>query len=196
MENTSNTPAITVPGTVSPVWEYDITKVADCLARVAAEKDLTLPELESISGVPAGTIHKMFKHTTADPRFETVSRVAYALGVSLDTLTSIALPEVPDDVPVVVEDAALTRHSLTHMIAAFYQALRTKDEMIALLTEQLKTRKLSQLIKDIMLTLAFAGLIFYLLWDVTHPTEGLIQYQVWHDAVSGTVDKLTDYFSL
>ena len=190
-----NTPTLPVSGIITPVWEYDISKIVDYLAKVTAEKDLTLPELESLSGVPAGTIHKMFKHTTADPRFETVSRVAKSLGVSLDTLTEIALPEIPEDAPVAVEETPLTHQSFTHMIGAFCQAIRAKNEIIALLTEQIKSRKLSQLIKDALLIISFSGLIFYLIWDVTHPKEGMIQYQVWHDAAKTAIDKLSDIFT-
>ena len=194
MDNTA--PEIRVPATSNAVYDYNIIAVVDYLAKIAAEKGLSYPELEALSGVPQGTIHKMFKHTTADPRFETVSRVAKALNVSLDTLTAIAIPAPNSDLPVVIEDEPIGKILLQHILASFHQTLRAKDEQIHALTEQLKEKKRSQIPKEIFWWGCFAYLIYYLIWDLTHPSEGMFQYQVWHEYASQAVQKFIDFIGL
>lgn len=189
-------PKIRVPAVSNPVYGYNITAVVDYLAKIANEKGLSYPELEALSGVPQGTINKMFKHTTADPRFETVSRVAFALNVSLDTLTAIALPAPDPDLPVVIEDEPISKILIQHMLASFHQTLRAKDEQIRTLTEQLKEKKRSQILKDILWWGCFAYLIYYLVWDLTHPGEGMFQYQIWQKYASQAAQKFIDFIGL
>lgn len=50
------------------------------------ELAMTTEELSAKSGVPIGTLNKIFAGQTVDPKFETVKAICKALGVSLEEL--------------------------------------------------------------------------------------------------------------
>ncbi len=50
------------------------------------ELAMTTEELSAKSGVPVGTLNKIFAGQTTDPKFETVKAICKALGMSLEEL--------------------------------------------------------------------------------------------------------------
>lgn len=49
----------------------------------------TTKQISEISGVPIGTLNKLFAGQTEDPKLKTVQAVVHALGYTLDDLDSI-----------------------------------------------------------------------------------------------------------
>lgn len=47
------------------------------------ELNMTIEELSKKSGVPIGTLNKIFAGQTQDPKFETIKSICRAMGVSL-----------------------------------------------------------------------------------------------------------------
>ncbi|MHC1722776.1 MAG: helix-turn-helix domain-containing protein [Aminipila sp.] len=58
----------------------------DYLKQKKKELGFTNEELSKISGVPLGTLNKIFAGQTTDPKFETIKAICGALGVSLAEL--------------------------------------------------------------------------------------------------------------
>lgn len=73
------------------------------LKAIRDEKHITNVDLAKLADTPLATITRVFNGQTPNPTFETVSRIAIALGVSLDELTgfkSADAPPVPSRVEV------------------------------------------------------------------------------------------------
>ena len=62
----------------------------DRLAAMKKESGKTLKQISTESGVPIGTLNKLFAGQTKDPKLDTVRSVVHALGHTLDDLTDDA----------------------------------------------------------------------------------------------------------
>ncbi len=60
--------------------------VKDYLISLKQKGKFSWSDLANLSGLPEATIRKVFSGETADPRFETVSRLVIAMGGSLDKI--------------------------------------------------------------------------------------------------------------
>lgn len=58
----------------------------DLLKEKKKQLNMTTEELSQISGVPIGTLNKIFAGQTQDPKFETIKAICRALGMSLADL--------------------------------------------------------------------------------------------------------------
>lgn len=65
------------------------------LKMVKEEKGLTNAEIADLSTIPLATITRVFNEKTLNPTFETISRIAIAMGVSLDELVGLKQPDEP-----------------------------------------------------------------------------------------------------
>ena len=59
----------------------------DRLIAIKKASGKTLKQISSESGVPIGTLNKLFAGQTKDPKLDTVRSVVHALGYTLDDLT-------------------------------------------------------------------------------------------------------------
>lgn len=172
---------------------FDIEAIVACFHRVMREKDITKTELAALADVPLPTLSKILDHTTKDPRFESVARIARALNISLNTLTELAIApdaSLPSGLP---EGEQLTRFAIRHLVTAYQQIIYTLRKQIQLLEKELAEKKPNRVLRDILLVVSFVGLVFYLVWDLTHPTDGVFQYQVYARQLS---QWMTDIFAL
>ena len=192
-----NNGCIASPG-ISAVPSCDMDAVIAFINRVIREKDIDLHELSEVADVPYQTLYKILKSVTKDPRCETIFRISRALNISLDYLMVLSAGDQDTDpsLPLTVDDEPVTKSAIRHLVSAYQQTINVLKLQIASYERELKERKLSRLIRDILLAAAFAGLAFYVVWDLTHPTEGMIQYQVWRDYAAHAADKITDFFGL
>lgn len=60
------------------------------LTAIKKESGKTLKQISDESGVPIGTLNKLFAGQTKDPKLDTVRSVVHALGHTLDDLTDDA----------------------------------------------------------------------------------------------------------
>lgn len=94
------------------------------LKMIKEEKSLTNSEISTLSNIPLPTITRVFNGQTPNPTFETISRIAFALGVSLDELSGLKQPnEQPVSSP--IEDT----------LNSYVELLKEKDDRIKELKE-------------------------------------------------------------
>lgn len=94
------------------------------LKMIKEEKDLTNLEIATLSNIPLPTITRVFNGQTPNPTFETISRIAFALGVSLDELSGLRQPE---EQPV--------SSPIENTLSSYAELLKEKDDRIKELTE-------------------------------------------------------------
>lgn len=65
----------------------------DTLNHMKKNSGLTLKQIADKSGVPIGTVNKLFAGQTADPKLDTMRAIVHCLGYSLDDLMPIGEPK-------------------------------------------------------------------------------------------------------
>ena len=182
-----------INNSISVVVSFDIDAIVECFQHTMREKGLTKTELAALADVPLPTLSKILDHTTRDPRFESVARIAKALNISLATLTDLATS--PDaSLPTFPADENLSKTAVRGMIIAYQQVVFSLREQIAMLKDQLSEKRFTRIFKNILTVLSVGGVVFYLVWDVTHPDEGMIQYQMY--AAQGLSRWLAEVFTI
>lgn len=153
---------------LNTVTKYNTEALLEALRKAKDDSDLTNADIAEESGIPESTIAKLFGGRTPNPTFETVACTAYALGISLDSLAQKAIE--PETIP----EFVTPENPLTVKLSR--QLVRSYEREVA--RGQARERKLEiqNYIKDVIIVFALAGLLFYLIWDITHPTDGVIQY--------------------
>ena len=94
------------------------------LKMIKEEKGLSNIEIAKIAETPLVTITRIFSGQTPNPTFETISRIALALGVSLDELSGIKQPDKPP-IPSPIENT----------LNSYVELLKEKDDRIKELKE-------------------------------------------------------------
>lgn len=87
----------------------------DALVSLKKKSGKTLKQIADESGVPLGTLNKLFSGQTKDPKLETIRSVVYALGFTLDDL------EEKENAPAPSKDDTEAL-SVDEVIDAFVQA--------------------------------------------------------------------------
>lgn len=83
------------------------------LKTIKEEKDLTNAEIAKLSNIPLPTITRVFNGQTPNPTFETITRIASALGVSLDEISGL---KQPDEQPI-ASPIVTTLNSYSELLA-------------------------------------------------------------------------------
>lgn len=65
----------------------------DTLNHMKKNSGLTLKQIADKSGVPIGTVNKLFAGQTADPKLDTMRAIVHCLGYSLDDLMPVGEPK-------------------------------------------------------------------------------------------------------
>lgn len=71
----------------------------DTLISLKKKSGKTIKQIADESGVPIGTLNKLFAGQTKDPKLDTIRAVVYALGFTLDDL------EEKEDAPMLPEES-------------------------------------------------------------------------------------------
>lgn len=122
------------------------------LSELKTQAGMTAQQIAEKGHVPASTVSRVLSGQTPDPSFQTVSAIVQALGGSMDALLGLPAPSAPPD-----------RHEeLERLLAEKDARLKDKDRAICVL-----------IIACALLAIVAIG---YLIWDATHPTQGMIQY--------------------
>lgn len=96
------------------------------LKMIKDDKGITNGELEKLSNIPLATITRVFNGHTPNPSFETISRIAIALGVSLDEVVGL---KEPDESP--------TPSRIENTLNSYVELLKEKDDRIKELKDDL-----------------------------------------------------------
>lgn len=132
------------------------------------KKGLSNAELAKLCDTPLATITRVFNGQTANPTFETFAQIAVALGVSLDEIAGLKMPETP-----MVET---TTSSYLELVKEKDARLKEKDEIIAMLKERSHQESIER-----KRLLWFIGgfvcvIVFVLLFDLLNGHVGYIRY--------------------
>lgn len=138
----------------------DRTNTADpVIEALIAKKDelhVTNAWIAAESKVPESTVTKVLNRSIKSPTFDTIVPIAKALGVPLGPLVEAqSAPNAPTKI-------MAGDHFLTMLIDSYTEQLRTKHRWL-----------LGSVIVNLILA---AVLVFILVWDLTHPDLGWIQY--------------------
>jgi transcriptional regulator with XRE-family HTH domain len=137
----------------------------DKLKAIRDEKHLTNVEIARIADTPLATITRVFNGQTPNPTFETISRIAIAMGVSLDELTGLKPTDAPP-VPSRIETA----------LNSYSDILREKDDRIKELQEEKRLeRKEKHRIMGVLV--CFIGFVLLILaFDLLNGDLGYIRH--------------------
>ena len=102
----------------------------DKLKAIRDEKHLTNVEVAKLADTPLPTITRIFNGQTPNPTFETISRIAIAMGVSLDELIGLKPSDAPP-VPSRIETA----------LNSYSEILREKEDRIRELKEEKESER-------------------------------------------------------
>lgn len=132
---------------------------------IKEEKKLTNSEIATLSGIPLPTITRVFNGQTPNPTFETISRIAFSLGVSLDELSGLKPPE-EQPVPSQIETT----------LNSYADLLRLKDDRIKELKEDVaRERKDKYKIAGVLIVFV-AFVLLVLAIDILNGHFGYFQY--------------------
>ena len=132
---------------------------------IKEEKELSLGDIAKVGNIPLATVTRVFNGQTPNPTFETITRIAIGMGVSLDELAGLKQPDAPP-VASPIETALNTSAEL----------LSEKDKWIAVLTEGIKReRKEKHTILGILF-IVIAFLLIVLAIDLLNGDIGHFRY--------------------
>lgn len=135
------------------------------LKMIKTEKGLHNAEIAKLGDLPLATVTRVFNGQTPNPTFETITRIAIAMGTSLDELAGLKQPDEPP-IPSPIETTLIS----------YSELLKEKDDRIqALETEKNKIRKEKYKLAGVL----FVLLGFLLLWftvDILNGSFGYITY--------------------
>lgn len=105
----------------------------DALVSLKKRSGKTLKQISDESGVPLGTLNKLFAGQTENPKLETIRSVVHTLGFTLDDL------EEKENTPTPSTDDAgvLTKEELTRISAAMEQLNEEGRERVVEYAEDL-----------------------------------------------------------
>lgn len=124
-----------------------------CLVQQKEAPGYTNAMIAEMSGVPESTVTKVLGGVNRSPGFETISPIARVLGVSLDELS------VKETAP---PDTSTLTVGVSHIISSYERRLREKNRWINILA--------------VAVAALILLLIFFLIYDITHPSLGWVQY--------------------
>lgn len=154
----------------------------DKLSEYRKNCGLTNEEIADRAGIATSTVSKVLTGTTINPSIETLAPIVIAMGGSLDELCGIASSTSMDSVFGVADKS---------VIEVF---LKLHNDLLSQLHQSIK--RLSRwLTISVSGNLGFIGLlVFILIFDITHPTMGWVQYTI--QAVTTAADRLQAMFTL
>lgn len=156
----------------------------DCKAigeRIKARKEalhITTNDLYEKSGVPVDTINNIIYGRIANPSIESLGKIAIALDTTLDYLVFGNCPnpqteEKPQQEHHCCFDSERYIQSLIDVHQRELEAqCKVKDQFI----EEMRKGRNSWRNLSIVLIAVLVAILTWFMWDITHPTEGLIRY--------------------
>lgn len=129
----------------------------ECLIARKEELKITNAVIAERTGVPESTVTKLFNRTIKSPTFDTLAPIAKELNVSLDAVLEMEHADAPTMSKPSVDDRIFKM-----LIESYTSQLRNKDRWILVLA--------------VLFIALVAVLAFFVIYDVTHPDMGWVQY--------------------
>lgn len=135
------------------------------LKMIKEEKDLSNGDIARVGDLPLATVTRVFNGQTPNPTFETITRIAIGMGVSLDELAGLKQPDAPP-IASPIENALNTSAEL----------LSEKDKRIIELREDInRERKEKHTIMGILF-IVIAFVLIVLAIDILNGHFGNFRY--------------------
>jgi transcriptional regulator with XRE-family HTH domain len=131
------------------------------LKMIKEDKNLTNSEIATLSNIPLATITRVFNGQTPNPTFETISRIAIGMGVSLDELCGLKQPDAPP-VPSPIENT----------LNSYSELLQEKDERIKELKEEKERERRDRYRMTCVLICVVVFLLVLLAFDLVNGQLG------------------------
>lgn len=153
------------------------------LQEYRSKSGLTYEQIVAATNISIGTVSKFFTDPDYNPTMDTAVKIITLLGASLDDVCGLARP-TPD----LVEKSGEVNEILLSKVFHEHNA------RVVELKERIHSIR-TWLKGSVCLNLGFLGLIiFVVIFDLTHPTMGYVQYTV--ERVTSALDKLFDFFAI
>lgn len=149
------------------------------------ERRLTNQQISDGSGVPLGTVSSIFSGQTTRPAFQDVVDILDYFGVSVDDFPGRTPKPKPEPTATVKHHRSISFVNISEETKALARnAIREVYESEAYKTIEKSLRSWKRLA-----SFETTFIVAVLLWDVTHPTMGYIQYSVTTTpAIQGLID--------
>lgn len=158
---------------------YPSDPVVECLSAKREEMGVTMAWIAEKSGVPESTVTKVFNRSIKNPTFDTLAPIAEALDISLDTLTTIRKETFQKSSVQGIQHGNRDEIFLRMLIESYDRQMKNKDRWIIVLAS--------------LFIVIFVSLIAAIVYDVTHPHMGWVQYTAY---MKESVGRLTEVFRL
>lgn len=135
------------------------------LKLIKDERNLSLADIARVGDIPLATVTRVFNGQTPNPTFETITRIAIGMGVSLDVLAGLKHPDAPQ-VASPIENALNTSADL----------LSEKDKWIAKLTAGIERERKEKHMIMLMLFILVAFVITVFTVDILNGHFGYFQH--------------------
>ena len=135
------------------------------LKMIKEEKSLSLADIARVGDIPLPTVTRVFNGQTPNPTFETITRIAIGMGISLDELAGLKQPDDPS-VLSPIKTALNTSAEL----------LSEKDKWIAKLTEGIHRERKEKHMLMLILFIIIAFILIVLTVDVLNGHFGHFRY--------------------
>lgn len=135
------------------------------LKMIKDEKKISLSDIAKVGDIPLATVTRVFNGQTPNPTFETITKIAIGMGVSLDELAGLKQADVPPMISPI--ENALNNSA---------ELLAEKDKWIAQLTEGIKRERKEKHMLMLMVFLIVALVVTFLAVDVLNGHFGHFRY--------------------
>ena len=135
------------------------------LKMIKEEKMLSLSDIAKVGDIPLATVTRVFNGQTPNPTFETITRIAIGMGVSLDELAGLKQTDAP---PIASPIESALNNSA--------ELLAEKDKWIAKLTEGINRERKEKHMLMLTVFLIVAFVISFLAVDIFNGHFGHFRY--------------------
>lgn len=132
---------------------------------IKEQKGLSNVDIAKIADIPLATVTRVFNGQTPNPTFETISRIAIAMGASLDEITGLKQPE-----------ASSITSPIETTLNSYAELLKEKDDRIKELKDSSVKEHKEKVALAIALTCFIAFVLAILTIDVLNGHFGYFMY--------------------
>ncbi len=142
-----------------------VSQIIDKIKEAKAEKGITTADISQLSGVPLATLTRILNGKTPNPTLESIVPIAIALGLSIDELMGLKIPEdTPVATPVVTA------------LDSYAELLKEKDKTIKMLKDMNDKDRIQKQRLLWFIGLFVVGIVFVLLFDIFNGNIGYVRY--------------------
>ena len=132
---------------------------------IKEDKKISLADISKVGDIPLATVTRVFNGQTPNPTFETITKIAIGMGVSLDELAGLKQVDAP---PVVAP--------IENALNASAELLSEKDKWISMLTDGIKRERKEKHTILVLLCMVLVFILVVLAIDLLNGHIGHFRY--------------------